>query len=485
MADFNIQPVGTQIKPVQPMSLADMVQMARGVQAYQQAEQINPLSLQVQQQQARTGQIALGVEEQKNKERLNLQDFFSNPSNFQTDGRIDLDKINAAVPSIAPLTGSEAIKRFTDLSTAQTQSEEAKNKLGLDLRKDIASRMSVLGRANVNDPKAYISELETLRKETPENKALHKYIDAQLHVLRDLPASPTVSQAAISQAQKLLSPTEQETAFAPRISTLSTGEQIFPVVTTPPVAGMLPRIQLGAQPLADVGLPPTTEVINPQTGQKELIGPASQRGQRPLVTGLGATQAGALQAQANVIGEDLPRTIAEAKDAPARIGIFQNIKKLTPEAFTGPTAERRQTIASFAQVLGLPVATLETSSTDELMKNTKLLQLAGGNTDAARALAEFANPNNKMTKEGIARVTDQLLGIEKMRLARAQYLTPAQNDAASYMQRKADFDAISDPRLFQEMTKEDALKMWNSMSKAQQDEIVQMRNKARQMGVLK
>lgn len=46
MADFNIQPVGTQIRPVQPMSLADMVNMARGVQAYQQAEQINPLELQ-------------------------------------------------------------------------------------------------------------------------------------------------------------------------------------------------------------------------------------------------------------------------------------------------------------------------------------------------------------------------------------------------------------------------------------------------------
>jgi hypothetical protein len=42
MADFNIQPVGTQIKPVQPMSLADMVNMARGVQAYQQAEAVNP-----------------------------------------------------------------------------------------------------------------------------------------------------------------------------------------------------------------------------------------------------------------------------------------------------------------------------------------------------------------------------------------------------------------------------------------------------------
>ena len=46
MADFNIRPVATDIKPVQGMSLADMVNMARGVQQYQQAGQTNPLELQ-------------------------------------------------------------------------------------------------------------------------------------------------------------------------------------------------------------------------------------------------------------------------------------------------------------------------------------------------------------------------------------------------------------------------------------------------------
>jgi len=231
-------------------------------------------------------------------------------------------------------------------------------------------------------------------------------------------------------------------------------------------------------------IPPTQQVITP-TGQTQLVGPMSQRGNQPMVTGLGPAQSGVLEAGGSVIKEDLPRTIAEAKDAPQRIGIFQNIKKLAPESFTGPTAERRQAVASFAQMLGIPAYTLETSSTDELMKNTKLLQMAGGNTDAARALAEFANPNSKMTKEGISRVTDQLLGIEKMRLARANYLVPAQNDANAYMQRKSDFDSISDGRLFQEMTKDDAQKMWNSMSKEEQTQIKLMRDKARQLGVLK
>lgn len=483
MADFNIQPIGAQIRPVQGMTLGEMVNAARGLQAYQQAQQINPLELQISQQQARTGQIALGVEEQKNKERMNMQEFFANPSNFQTDGRIDIDKINAAVPSIAPLTGTEYIDKYTKLGKAQTEAISAKQNLTQDQRNMIASRFAVLGRLGVQDKNAYLTEMELLKKENPDNKDLSKLIDAYKTTWSEIPSGPQLPSIAIAGAQSLLTPAQQQ-ALAPTAGTISTGEQIFPTVTTPSVGGMLPRIQMGAQPLADVGISPATEVVDPVTGQRRLIGPASQRGQQQLLTGVGPAQAGALEAAGNVIKEDLPRTIADAQSAPARIGIFQNIKKLTPDALTGPTAERRQAVASMAQVLGIPAYTLETSSTDELMKNTKLLQMAGGNTDAARALAEFANPNTKMTKEGINRVTDQLLGIEKMKLARSQFLTPVQNDANAYMQRKQAFDAISDPRLFQEMTQQDAQKMWNAMSPKERTDILEMQRRAKQMGVL-
>ena len=50
MADFNIQPIGTEVRPIQGMSLGDMINVARGAQQYQQAEQINPLLLQQSQQ---------------------------------------------------------------------------------------------------------------------------------------------------------------------------------------------------------------------------------------------------------------------------------------------------------------------------------------------------------------------------------------------------------------------------------------------------
>ena len=105
MATFNVPMLGTEIKPVPQTSLADMLGIARGAQAYQQAQQINPLELQAKQQATRTGEIQLGVAEQADKERRNMQTFFAKPNNFQTNGRIDIDKINKVVPTIAPLTG--------------------------------------------------------------------------------------------------------------------------------------------------------------------------------------------------------------------------------------------------------------------------------------------------------------------------------------------------------------------------------------------
>jgi hypothetical protein len=56
MADLMLTPVATEIKPVQGMSLADMINTARGIQAYQQAQQTNPLELQRLQAEANVAQ---------------------------------------------------------------------------------------------------------------------------------------------------------------------------------------------------------------------------------------------------------------------------------------------------------------------------------------------------------------------------------------------------------------------------------------------
>ena len=432
--------------------------MARGVQAYQQAQQINPLE--IQRAQAELSRLQQLTPEEVKKAQA---------------------EANVAVKTQLPR-----------ISAAESQAETALAGMQEAQLKTLRSYLSNT-RSEVSDllkkPQLTYDDIVNGFTTSVNNTSADDKIKSQIlsQGLANIPKGLNSDQYRSLLAQQLVKTVSSESQLStmfPSISMLGTGQAAVPITTGSALAVQTPGVPTGTPGIA-MQPPPTTEIVDPVTGQRRLLGTMSPSAPTaPLITNVGPAQAGTLEAAANVIKEDLPRTVADAQAAPARIGIFQNIKKLTPDALTGPTAERRQAVASMAQVLGIPAYTLETSSTDELMKNTKLLQMAGGNTDAARALAEFANPNTKMTKEGINRVTDQLLGIEKMRLARAQYLTPVQNDANAYMQRKQAFDGISDPRLFQEMTKEDAQKMWNAMSPKERTDILDMQKRAKQMGVL-
>jgi hypothetical protein len=243
MATFNVPMIGAEVKPVPQTSLADMLGIARGAQAYQQAEQVNPLALQQQQQAARTGQIQLGVAEQADKERSNMQTFFADPNNFQTNGRIDIDKINKVVPTIAPLTGSEYINKYTTLGNAQTEAIKAKQGLTQDQRSMVAQRFSILGRLGVKDKNAYIAEMDLLKRENPDNPDLSRLIDSYKTIWENtMQSGDDLPGKAIAGAQTLMTPAQQQTALAPTISTVAGGQT---VTTKPSVAGEMPTSTIG------------------------------------------------------------------------------------------------------------------------------------------------------------------------------------------------------------------------------------------------
>ena len=245
MADINpITPVATGIAPPQQMSLGDMMNVARGAQAYRQAEQVNPLALQQQQQATRTGQIALSVEEQKNIERQNMQTFFADPNNFQTDGRIDINKINAQVPKLAPLTGPDYVSKITTLSTAQTEALKAKQNLTQDQRQLVGSTLGLLGRAGVTDPQIAIKELRMLSDQNPDNVDLKNLIEkSYVPVFSGMQASPQVADSLVKASQAILTPTQQQTQLAPSVQVTAEGK----TVTTQPSIGTAP-------PTATVGI---------------------------------------------------------------------------------------------------------------------------------------------------------------------------------------------------------------------------------------
>ena len=285
MADFNITPIGNTVKPVPGMSLSDMMNMASSAQAYQQqrqlnplqlqaaeqtveqARQMNPLALQAQQQLTRTGQIALGLEEQKNTERLAAQEHFSKSDNFLTNGRIDLNKINK-VSNLFPLTFPDINQKYTTLADAQTKANSAKQNLTQDQRSIIGSRFGILGRLGVEDTQAYLAEMDVLNKENPDNPDFANLIDAYKTIWKDSPSGKHVPNLAISGAQSLLKPSEQQSAFAPTAGTLSTGANILPTVSTPGVGGQPPSIQVGQQSLANVEVPPTSRMVG--TGRFDM-----------------------------------------------------------------------------------------------------------------------------------------------------------------------------------------------------------------------
>jgi hypothetical protein len=257
MAEVNYKMPGVQITPVasmvqapKTMSLGEMVNFARGVQDY------------------KTGEIALTLEQQKERERAGIQEFLNRPENFQTDGRVDINKLNAEIPKIAPLTGADWMSKYTTLSTAQTQASQAAQNLTQSQREMIASRLSVMGRLGVNDKRAYLGELDQLVKENPNNRELASLVEAYKTTMKLIPDGADLPSMAIAGANSLLTPQTQQQLFAPQTGTASTGAATFQTVTRPSVAGEAPSVTVGQQPLVTAQMAPGSREV--PTGQVDI-----------------------------------------------------------------------------------------------------------------------------------------------------------------------------------------------------------------------
>lgn len=254
MADFSMNV--NYAKP-QGSSLADMVNMASGIQNFQQAQQMNPLALE-------KAQIENQVLRQKNDERLRLQEFTSNPENWQTNGRIDMDKLNSVIPKIAPLTGPDVINSFSGLHKSQTEATKAKNAMTQDMRQIVAGRLGILGRLGIDDPNVVMGELDRLKKENPDSREIHDLIEAYKYPLSKAKKGPLITQDLIAQEQSLLSPESKE-SLSPKITTDQQGRTLL---TTQSVGGSTPTVTAGVVG----GLQNTPLQGGGTSGQKPMLG---------------------------------------------------------------------------------------------------------------------------------------------------------------------------------------------------------------------
>jgi hypothetical protein len=494
MADFNITPIGNTVKPVAGMSLSDMMNMASSAQAYQQAQQINPLNLQAAQQTVEQARQMNPLLQQAQQQIVN-----------------QAAKVNPEL-----LRSATAAAGTAETGQASTSLDFANKKVSA-----VANRLTGI----INNPLIIAAEQNpsavnqealygliknygmTQAKEMgiPEDQAtalIQPYLAQSPAGMRQFLKDKLLATLDAGSRLSAMQPTGAPVSSGAGTAVVATGEF---GATRPGAAlpGTAVTTQLPpTQPLIAVegdgtGLAPGTPYVKgPQAGTvpgsvpmlsptPRQAAPITQPAVRPAVTGQAPGVAQTLISNATTANEDWSTTSKDASTAQQRIMTLQKIRQLAPEAFTGVGGQRKELIAGIANAIGIPAFEAEKTATDELMKNSNLLSLAGGNTDAARMLAEAANPNKKMNEKAIKDVVGQLIGMENMKSAKAQYLGQYRNDPNAYIQKLADFNDVADSRLFQEMTREEVAKLKASMSSAEQKAMIDKIRKAKLLGVIK
>ena len=431
MAGFNFAPITLQ--PQQQTSLGDMLNIARNAQAFQQAQQLNPLALQQAQSQADLSQT------QATKARLTLDPEVQQAQSSAAKAKVELSDAELANLQKHQANSSRNLIKILD-STEPVTPEKIKEHV-----------IQTMTNAGAPD-KAIIQAIQNLPK-SGTDKELRAYLAK--HTLNSLTAEA-----------------ELERRY-PNAQMLNTGQEAVPITMgNPNLAMQPPGTQVGLP--IQMQLPPSTPTVSP-TGQPGYLGAQKTPGFVPS----------ALPPNAGLGTEDIQKTFSDSQTAQNRIGLLQNIKDLAGKSFTGVGGSRKEFVTGLANAIGVPVFELEKANTDVLAKNSALLSLAGGNTDMARALAEAANPNKKMNLEAIKEASNQLIASERLKQKKAEFLKPFVNDPIALQNKQLEFAKVADPRLLQEMTPEQVKSLKQSMTPDERKEFAEKLAEARRLGLIK
>lgn len=450
MADFSMNV--NYAKP-QTSSLGDMVNMASGIQQFQQAQQMNPLALE-------KAQIENQVLRQKNDERVKLQEFTSNPENWQTNGRIDMDKINKVIPTIAPLTGSDVINSLSQLHKNQTEASKAKQELTQSQRTIIGNVDNALGMAGINDPQIVAKTYKGLIASNPDNPEMHRLLNARIDMLTNAKAGPHISKDLLLESASMLPTLEQRQLFGQKASMTPMGGRAYETVTSPQgITGEQPNVQFTGRS-AEMSLNPA---------QREEVSGTDIYG-NPITTVKGEFGNVIGQKSVPVIGQPQPPTApirfapgespetvkamqAErlmAKDAaiaaaPALTNI-QTVRKYLPLAATGANSEAIARLQSVVgNIGGSKPEELAAASRDIIEKSIADLALQKNQALGGKYVEDLKGAAQSLASAGrnptaIAKSMDQLEPL----IQHAQYYQQGLENAIAKnkgdVQIKRDFD---------------------------------------------
>jgi hypothetical protein len=389
---------------------------------------------------------------------------------------VDLGRTSTALQREKALLAPSIAKGKAESESAVTSAESSRAKLQKDYFGIAADEAGAL----VNDPRlenidprnpksvnaagdAFAVATDRMIKQGVPPHLAHTFTAPYFQMLNDPNQSPNVRQNLLNSIQARIGATGQQSLQTPSYTTNQAGD----------IVGLKTGRNEIISPRQNVDGAPAVPVAGAPTG---AVTP--QRNLNPTKAEVGFSAV-----PAEIAAQDVKETSNLAKGAEGRVAIFQNIKRLSSEAFTSTGGARKELLAGIAQAVGMDVYTLEKTATDELAKNSALLTLTGGNTDMARVIAESANPNKKMTEGAIKQMADQLIGVERMNQAKVKLLGNV-TDLNEYNAKLKDWNKVSDFRIFQETTAEEVAKLRKSMSIEDQRKMDQKIALARQLGLL-
>ena len=182
------------------------------------------------------------VAREKEKEMPLVQAILSKTDNYQTDGKIDPDKVMPALMAVAPLTGPETIQKLQTLATNQNNIMDARMKLTGQERTVFAQVEGALGQAKVDDPLAYINAYKTIAQQYPYNSNIAKLAEAKISNVTLANKGQHLWEQALRSSNQMMSLPEQQAAFAPKAGTAQIGGQNVATITQPSIEGRAPTV---------------------------------------------------------------------------------------------------------------------------------------------------------------------------------------------------------------------------------------------------
>ena len=232
MADYGISDIAAKINPPQQISLGDMVNMARGAQAYQQAAQINPLLLQEAEQKVKQSTAEATMHQQAASEQQAVKDFLSNPTNYQDEsGNPDYSKLQKNVMALAPTTGAEIINKIATTHQAQTTAKQSFLNLGKSERDIYNTAIGPYAYAGDKNPQNYINAIKFAQRTNPDNKEFVQHGNDLIKLIDTNPGA--FINSALEKVRGSQTPTEQESNLAQKTEALDVGGKIIQVTRTP------------------------------------------------------------------------------------------------------------------------------------------------------------------------------------------------------------------------------------------------------------